>query len=220
MAEENGTRLYIVFSGTPYKMGRFIRFFTHGEFNHVSLAFDPSLPELFSFARLQLETPFCGGFVHEGAERYRMKKRAAKIAVCAVDAGREGVARVRERIGHMRAEQDRYLYNMLSAALVPCKKKVAVRDAYTCVEFIAEMLALAGCPPRRPVYSAEQLYRLMKEQEIFRGEFPEGTPTVDETYTEHVPFFRGLRLSVKQFRRMLKNRVRRREKKKAAPPHA
>ncbi len=208
MASENSTTLYIVFSNTPYKMGSFIRFFTRGEFNHVSFAFEKELPEMFSFARLKRDTPFCGGFVHEGAERYRNGKRVAKISVCALDIGEEGVMRVRNKIEEMRADAGRYIYNMFSALLVPCKKSVAVRDAFTCVEFVCELLSLAGYPLAAPVYSATQLYGQLKEHEIFKGEFPPDTPIVDPTYTEHIPFFKGLRLSARQLKRLFKNRVR------------
>ncbi len=212
MDAENNTYLYIVFSNTPYKMGSFIRFFTRGEFNHVSFALRENLAEMYSFARLKRDTPFCGGFVHEGAERYINGKRVAKIAVCAVDVGEEGVARVRKKIGEMNADPDRYVYNMLSALLVPCKKSVAVRDSYTCVEFITSILDLAGYPLGKEAYSAMQLYEQLRQFETFKGQFPSSAPTVDGTYTEHISFSRSFRLSAQQLGRLWKNRIGRKER--------
>ena len=132
-----GTYIYIVFSGTVCKMGSFIRAVTHGRYNHMSVALDAELNEMYSFARLKRETPFCGGFVREGAERYRSApgEASAEVSICRIPTDAAGYARVRARIDEMCRHPGFYVYNMFSAALVPLRKRVDVRDSFTCVEF-------------------------------------------------------------------------------------
>lgn len=197
--EERGGYIYIVFSQTPYKMGRFIRAITHGTFNHVSVALDGELTEMYSFARLKRDTPFCGGFVHEGAERYRFRGRTAKISICGVYVGEEVAQKVRGSIKEMELRRDTYIYNLLSALLVPLRKKAYARDSYTCVEFVSAILKIAGVGLLCECYTASELYAQLQDHEIYRGEFPAAASIVDESYAEHVSIPRRITSSAKQF---------------------
>ncbi len=200
---ENGSDncIYVVFSRTPYRMGRFIRTVTHGIYNHVSIALDGSLCEMYSFARLKRETPFCGGFVCEGAERYRGDFGVADIAVCALPVGHDGYARVKTQIDLMCAHPDAYVYNMLSAALVPLRHRVNVRDSFTCVEFAVSMLRLSGVKLPADYYSIADLYSLFRRYEIYRGEYPALT-TADQSYNDDVSLGRNVYASCRQFMRL------------------
>jgi hypothetical protein len=62
--------VYIVFSSTPYRIGKFIRRLTREAYNHVSIALDPDLTKMYGFARRYYRTPFYGGFVRESLSRY------------------------------------------------------------------------------------------------------------------------------------------------------
>ena len=61
--------LYVMLSRTDTGMGRFIRFFTREEYNHVSLCVDDSLQKFVSFARYRQDTPLAGGAVAEPPQR-------------------------------------------------------------------------------------------------------------------------------------------------------
>lgn len=203
MDAASNTYLYIIFSGTMCKMGSFIRFFTRGMYNHVSFSLSADLREMYSFARLKRDIPFCGGFVHEGAERYISGGKAAKIAVCAIDIGEEGMLRVRERIARMSEHPDRFFYNMLSAILVPCKKSVRVPNSFTCVEFVRAVLNLADFHTAEG-YSAMELYRQLDRYEVYKGEFPCDAPVIDADYARHITHSKRFLLSVRQLSRLLK----------------
>lgn len=203
MEKSGNAYLYIVFSNTPCKMGSFIRAVTHGEYNHVSVALDEDLSEMYSFARLKRDTPFCGGFVHEGAERYRMKERTADISICGIQVGEEGIEKVRNRIKNMEEQREVYLYNLISAMLVPLHKKAYARDSYTCVEFASAILKIAGVGLLCECYSASELYAQLHDREVYRGEYPESASIVDEGYCDRVPLPRSICDSAKQFKRLL-----------------
>lgn len=204
MEENRNGYLYIVFSNTPCKMGSFIRAVTHGMYNHVSVALNEDLSEMYSFARLKRDTPFCGGFVHEGAERYRLKERTADISICGIEVGEEGVEKVRSRIKNMEQQRDAYLYNLFSAMLVPIHKKAYARDSYTCVEFVSAILKIAGVSLLCECYSASELYLQLHDREVYRGEYPESASIVDESYCDRVSIPRRIGNSLKQFGRLLR----------------
>lgn len=201
--EENRNTLYIVFSNTPCKMGSFIRAVTHGAYNHVSVALDGDLSEMYSFARLKRDTPFCGGFVHEGAERYRLKERTADISICSINVGGEAMEKVRSKIKAMEQQREIYLYNMISAMLVPLHRKARARDAFTCVEFASAILKIAGFRLLSECYSASELYTQLHDCEIYKGEYPDSASIVDESYLERISIPRRICNSLKQFGRLL-----------------
>ena len=76
--------IYVVFSSTPYKMGKFIRAMTRESYNHVSIALDESLSQMYSFSRRYYRTPLYGGFVHESRSRYHVNGDATRICLCAL----------------------------------------------------------------------------------------------------------------------------------------
>lgn len=195
--------IYIVFSNTPSKMGRFIRTVTHGAYNHVSIALDGNLSEMYSFARLKRDTPFCGGFVHEGAERFKLGNRTADISVCGVKVGEDGVKKVRGRIKYMEEQSDVYIYNMFSAMLVPLHKKAYVQDSFTCVEFVSAILKMAGVRLLGECYSATELYTQLHDCELYKGEYPDSAPVVDESYSDRVSIHRRIINSAKQLGRLI-----------------
>lgn len=198
----NRNYIYIIFSNTPCKMGNFIRAVTHGAYNHVSVALDGDLSEMYSFARLKRDTPFCGGFVHEGAERYRLGDRIADISVCGINVSEEGAEKVRERIKSMKEHPDTYIYNMFSAMLLPLRKKANVYNSFTCVEFATSVLKTAGVRILDECFSATELYTQLNNYEMYRGKFPDNTSIVDNTYYDRVSIPQQIVSSVKQFGRL------------------
>ena len=179
--------LYIVFSATGYKTGRFIRVVTRGSYNHVSVALDPDLCEVYSFGRLKRGMPFCAGFVREGAERFRWNNSMARIAVCAVDIDDARMEEVRRRLDEMCSGQKKYVYNMISAVCVPFRRQIVIRDSYTCIEFALSILKTAGLPLGDSYYSITDLYELLRHCEIYRGEYPASAYEVDSSYNDDVP---------------------------------
>ncbi|MGN0978699.1 MAG: hypothetical protein ACI4PH_11640, partial [Faecousia sp.] len=68
--QDNPKYLYVLFSATPYRMGYWIRRVTGEPYNHVAIATEETLRELYAFARKYYRAPFYGGFVREHPSRY------------------------------------------------------------------------------------------------------------------------------------------------------
>lgn len=169
--------VYVVFSATPYKMGRFIRRFTGGRYNHVSVSADRELTELYSFARRYRRAPFIGGFVRETSGRFSVDGKKTDIMVCAVPVSSAKKKALMKRLAEMKRERDRYIYNFFSAAAVPFRRKIRVKDAYTCVEFAVHMLSLVGYSFHGKSYiGLDDLKAQLEKFKIYEGEFPENLP--------------------------------------------
>lgn len=160
-------RIYVVFSHTPGRLGRAIRAVTGGKYNHVSLAFDPRLRRCCSFARIHENTPLYGGFVAESPLRFTRRGKPSRIMICALDIPRERYEALRRRIREI--EGGGYIYNTFSALAAPLRLRVRARRAYTCVEFVADMLRIAGVAVPDGFVTVDLLAALLSSSAVYHG---------------------------------------------------
>ncbi len=132
--------LYVIFSSTPYKIGKFIQTVTGYPYNHVAVSLDAKPQTLYAFARHYKNTPFYGGFVLESGKRYQYKGHWAQSKVCAIPITPRQYHQIRSYLEQMNRHANQYLYNMFSAVCYPLHKKIHLRQAFTCVEFAVELL--------------------------------------------------------------------------------
>lgn len=179
--------IYIVFSATPYKMGRMIRAVLRNSYNHVSLAFDEDLSTMYSFARFHVNVPLYGGFVEESLRRHFNGGRASRIKVCRLEIGDENYEQLRSFVSAMESGADRYIYNIYSAIFTPLHVRCLIRDSYTCAEFVGDALSIAGLSiPRGKFHSLAQTERLLSPYVIYEGTCGEYTE-VPEWGGDHFP---------------------------------
>ncbi len=166
-------RIYLVFSSTPYKIGKIIRMLTGEAYNHVSIALDRDLRELYGFARRYYRTPLLGGFVKESLSRYHVHGIATQVRVCQVEITQEQYSTLKSRLEQMDMQKEQYLYNHLSVLATPFGRLVKIKDAYICTEFAAEVLHGLGLPldPNK-YYSVETLAAMFAGSEVYRGPMP------------------------------------------------
>lgn len=166
--------LYVLFSATPYRMGRCIRFVTGEPYNHVSIATGEDLTSIYSFARRYYCTPFYGGFVSEDPCRYRHNGKTANIRLYRLPLTSRQWQRLQDMLEDMKDHADRYLYNHLSAIVAPLHLKVRVRKAFTCAEFTVNVLSMLGFDfnPNR-FYTIGAIAERLSAYHIYTGDFPE-----------------------------------------------
>ncbi len=165
--------IYVVFSSTPYTLGKAIRVLTRECYNHVSIALDQDLTQMYGFARRYYRTPLYGGFVAESPSRYHPGERAANVRICRLEVTQAQYEQLQQRFLQMYQQREQYLYNHLSALGSLFRRPVRLRDAYTCVEFCVQILASLGLNvnPRR-FYSVGDLERLLQPYEVYTGPIP------------------------------------------------
>lgn len=165
--------LYVLFSATPYRIGRCIRLITGEPYNHVSIATGEDLTSIYSFARRYYRTPFYGGFVSEDPCRYRHNGRCANIRLYRLPLTRRQWQRLQDMLEDMKEHADRYLYNHLSAMAAPLHLKIRVGKAYTCAEFTVNVLHHLGFDfdPNR-FYTIGDIAQRLGAYHIYTGDFP------------------------------------------------
>ena len=163
-------KLYLIFSVTPFKTGTFIRAMTHWQYNHVAVAFDKDLKEMYTFARYYRSVPLYGGFVRDSKERYIYKKKTAYVKICEVPVSKEGYRLVKDYIDAINHYPAEYIYNIFSAITVPLKKRVLIRNAFTCAEFAIQILSMAGTEIERDrFYAIDELADFFDSYTVYEG---------------------------------------------------
>lgn len=163
-------KLYLIFSVTPFKTGTFIRAMTHWQYNHVAVAFDKDLKEMYTFARYYRSVPLYGGFVRDSKERYIYKKKTAYVKICEVPVREDGYRLVKDYIDAINDYPAEYIYNIFSPITVPLKKRVLIRNAFTCAEFAIQILSMAGTEIERDrFYAIDELADFFDSYTVYEG---------------------------------------------------
>jgi len=162
--------VYIVFSATPYKMGKMIRTVLHNRYNHISLSFDEDLSTMYTFARFHENMPLYGGFVAESPRRYQRGEHSAQLKVCRVEMPEENYLALRAFVAQMERRSRKYIYNLYSAVCTPLHLRLLIRDSYTCAEFVGDALSIAGLDISMGTFhSLRKLERLLDSCVIYEG---------------------------------------------------
>ena len=171
MAENKKIKyIYVVFSATPYKMGKFIRVLVRSEYNHISLSMSPDIKTLYSYSRHYLNTALYGGFNEESLMRYQCRKKDSKIMVCALPVSEDQYDRLQGKLETIKADRDDYIYNFISAVTSPFGKPVRLKNSYTCIEFVCMLLSYIGVyRGKDPSPSFDRLRALLEKYKIFEG---------------------------------------------------
>lgn len=203
--------IFVVFSATPYKVGKIIRMVTGEKYNHASIALDKNLTQMYSFARRYHETPLYSGFVKESSVRYCKNGTRASVIVYKLEVSEARYNAVAERLEAMYQNREQYLYNHLSAMIVPFHKNIPLKDAYTCVEFCVEILRMLGIRVKPGKYYAiKDLMEILRPYAFYSGPMP-CSRKKDPEYLKKKPLEHPFQESVKSITKLLP-RVKRKKK--------
>ncbi|MHB8129812.1 MAG: hypothetical protein ACYDEX_12515 [Mobilitalea sp.] len=181
--DANHNFIYVVFVVTNTNMGKLIRLFTRNQYSHVTLAFDKDLSKMYSFARYRINSPISGGFVTEQPERYLSGNNDVTIKICEIPVMEEEYVRIRDEITFFDQNKDEMIYNTLNAVLSLLKRRVLVKNTYTCLEFVNYLL-------RYPNMSAiRELERRLEEYVVYHGSL-KGVAQWEQSYEDEDDFFR------------------------------
>lgn len=134
--------IYIVLTETGSWLSRAIQLYTQENFNHVSIAFDSELKEMYSFGRKFENNPFIGGFVKEDVRSRLFRNANCAIYQCTVSD--EQYAQLQEEIQYFELNKDKYKYNFIGLIGVACRIKLKRSSAFFCSQFIATLFMRAG----------------------------------------------------------------------------
>lgn len=201
--------IYILFSATPYKTGSFIRHMLNNRYNHVALSFDEDLSDMYTFSRHHANTPFFAGFVRESFCRYEWKGDFSDIKVCRLAISDRKYEILKKYVQKMLGESDKYVYNYYSAAVTPLHQRIRIRNAYTCVEFVGDLLGLAGFQNIKfgEFHSLQNLEKKCTPYMIYEGSsrtYPAANVWTGDDFQTKMPVSTGLAATAASFGRLTK----------------
>lgn len=130
--------LYVMLSKTDTHMGRFIRFFTRCEYNHVSLCVYDHLQTFVSFARYRQDVPLAGGAVTEQLDRLFSCGKVLPVKIYRLEISPEEAEQIEALFTQLK--DSHLVYNTPGALLTGCHIHCPIPGAYTCLEFTEAIL--------------------------------------------------------------------------------
>src|SRR5699024_1083993 len=131
--------IYFLFTDTGTLLSKFINYFTKQTLNHVSIGFDSTLNEVYSFGRKRPRNPFIGGFVREDIRNALFKDANCAVYVYPMTKGEWET--VVNNVKKIEAEQEYYKYNFMCLLGILFQIKINRKRAFFCSQFAAKMLS-------------------------------------------------------------------------------
>ena len=137
--------VYVIISRTPTSMGKVIRRFLKGKYNHASISLDEKLSQMYSFCRLAVSNPLVGGIIRESVFTLTIGLLDdVPIKVYRIPVTLEQYELISKFIYDIYNDEEVYYYNFIQALGLISKKKHPIYKTYICSEFVMETLKQGG----------------------------------------------------------------------------
>ncbi len=198
--------IYILFSATPYKTGSFIRHMIRNQYNHVAISLDENLSHMYSFSRFHANAPFFAGFTKESFSRYEWHGNFSDIKVCKIEVPERIYEMIEIHLQRMIRQSKAYVYNYYSAAMTPLNHRVRIRNAYTCVEFVGDILGMTGIGVKLgDFHSIPKLEEVCAPYLLYEGSarsYPAASSWKGDAFREKMPISVGVAATAESFGRL------------------
>lgn len=134
----NDAKVYLLFTNTGTMLTKLIQLYTKHSLNHVSIAFDEQLEELYSFGRKKPYNPFIGGFVKEQVNEGLMKH--AECAVYSLSVSKEEFELMRAEVRRVEQQKEQMKYNLMGLFAIVFNHTWERDNAFFCSQFVATVL--------------------------------------------------------------------------------
>jgi hypothetical protein len=164
---------YIMLSNTGSVLNRLIKLYTKTPYNHVSLALDEELNEMYSFGRKFPRNPLIGGFVREYTDSgtYAYLKDTTCM-ICKLQITEEQFNNIKQNINKFKKRKRRYYYNIFGIFTVMLNIPVKIPYGYVCTHFVAHVYEKSGVKlfdKRSTLVSTVDFYNLDNVEIIYEG---------------------------------------------------
>ena len=131
-------KVYLLFTNTGTMFTKLISIYTKHSLNHVSIAFDEHLEEIYSFGRKKPYNPFIGGFVKEQLNEGLMKH--AECAVYSLLVSKTEYEKMRGEVMKIAEKKELFKYNLIGLFAILCNQRLERKNAFFCSQFVATIL--------------------------------------------------------------------------------
>lgn len=163
--------IYIMISSTPTRFGGILRRFGGISYNHASIGLDKRLNRLYSFARIQHNSLLLCGLVKETVPRFTLKKKDnVDVMIFKLPVTTKQYKDIEERIAFFYNNEE-YLYNLFSVLSYPITKGFATYKAFSCIEFVIDILGCTDYKFDKPAYqyTPDDFVELFADYLLFDG---------------------------------------------------
>ncbi|MGO2083577.1 hypothetical protein [Vagococcus sp.] len=135
-------KVYLIFSATDSILSKLIGAYTQKPYNHVSIAFDENLKNVYSFGRKKISNPLIGGFVKE--DFYHPFFLCSQCRVYSLDITLEQLNSLKALIHYFEDRQQDLQYNFIGLLTLALNFNFERQNAYFCSQFVATILKEAN----------------------------------------------------------------------------
>lgn len=140
MKDKNIKSVYVLLTDTGTLFTKMIKLFTDAPYNHVSIAFDEELDEIYSFGRKYPRNPLIAGFIKEdvyfGTYRYFNDTRCLLLKI---EISCKQYECIRNVIHSFNNNRHVYSYNLLGLIGVAVGYPINPKNKFFCSQFVAEV---------------------------------------------------------------------------------
>lgn len=136
---------YIMLSDTGSVLSKLIKRYTKIPYNHVSVALDEELSEMYSFGRKFPSNPLIGGFVREYIHKGTYARfKDTTCLICKMEITKDQYEKLIENIQHFKKRKRRYYYNILGIFTVLLNIPIRMPYGYVCTHFVSHVYERSG----------------------------------------------------------------------------
>ncbi len=140
-------KIYIILTQSGTIVSKAIKFFTHDEFNHSSIALDNTLKKFYSFGRIYRDIVLPGGFVIENAFTHVFGKfKKIPCMILEKEVSDEQYEVIKNEINEFIINRKKYSYDLKNLFFAKTKITFKHNNKYFCSSFVAHILDVAKIP--------------------------------------------------------------------------
>ena len=176
-------KIYIIVAQTGTNVAKAIKFFTKKPYNHVSLAGDSLLTEMYSFCRTYKRVPLPATFQKEVVGQGTLGLYSnIPCEIYEVPVTAEQKAEFNLLIQHFSLFRKIYSYNVLGLIAIQLKINWSRKRRFLCSQFVAHVFNKIGIELQKPpgLYTPDDFRHLPNATLIYQGELNEWHNTVND----------------------------------------
>ncbi|HEY0828089.1 MAG TPA: hypothetical protein VGE40_08340 [Bacilli bacterium] len=132
--------IYLLLTDTGTLLNRLIKKYTQAPYNHISIAFDRDLKDLYSFGRKRPNNPINGSFVKEYIDRGMYAKfKETSFSLYSISVPAEVYERMMNLVKEFEQNQEKYTYNALGLLAFVVSMPIERKNAFFCSQFVATL---------------------------------------------------------------------------------
>lgn len=132
--------IYLLLTDTGTLLNRLIKKYTKDPYNHISIAFDRDLKDLYSFGRKRPNNPINGSFVKEYIDSGMYAKfKETSFSLYSISVPAEVYKKMISLVKEFEQNQEKYTYNFLGLLAFMVNVPIERKNAFFCSQFVATL---------------------------------------------------------------------------------